>query len=193
MLKLLFCKFYSNNIFCLFLFDLTVFLFSSKAHVHHIRQAGIDGFYTRLVSNGATYTSTWKNWDTLKKLSVKYKLQFVPTVGPGYNEKRKEPKMGGYRRHRSNGQYYDVAWRTAIAVDVQFISIGSYNDWATGTQIEEAVQRAGFKDYEPAGPRKYLESTQKWIREYLKIKNSSTAIIANNEINCAKLMNNTIC
>lgn len=152
-----------------------------------MRQSNFDGFYTRLVSNGAKYTSTWKNWSSLKKIADKYKLLFIPTVGPGYDERKKEPPIGGYRRHRSNGQYYGVAWRTAMALNGQFISIGSYNDWPAGTQIEEAISRSGYKDYEPGGPTKYIDLTQQWVQEFVRLHGNGTGG------NCTNFVNNTIC
>lgn len=120
---------------------------STKKDVSLIRVANFNGFYSRLVSNGATYASTWKYWSDLKKTADKFHLVFICTVGPGYDENSKRPKIASRRRHRTNGQYYGVAWRSAIAIGAQFINIASYNDWATGTQIEEAIPRSGFKDY----------------------------------------------
>lgn len=163
---------------------------SSKKHTSLIRRGLFDGFYTRLASNGATFTSTWKNWDQLKKTADKYKLLFIPTVGPGYNEKMKEPKFGGMRRHRSNGQYYGVAWRTAFAIGSQFISISSYNDWSSGTQIEEAIPYPASKDYQPTGPRKYLDLTRYWVDEFIKWKEIGTVGGASD---CNNFWNNTIC
>ncbi|XP_037033543.1 glycoprotein endo-alpha-1,2-mannosidase-like protein [Bradysia coprophila] len=163
---------------------------SSKKHTSLIRRGLFDGFYTRLASNGATFTSTWKNWEQLKKTADKYNLLFIPTVGPGYNEKMKEPKFGGLRRHRSNGQYYGVAWRTAFAISAQFISISSYNDWPSGTQIEEAIPYPGCKDYQPTGPRKYLELTRYYVDEFIKWKEIGTVGGASD---CNQFWNNTIC
>lgn len=68
-----------------------------------IRRAKFDGFYSSVVSNGATYSSTWKNWNSLNKFAIFYNLIFVPTVGPGYEDKKKQTRSGGMRRHRSNG------------------------------------------------------------------------------------------
>ncbi|XP_031640894.1 glycoprotein endo-alpha-1,2-mannosidase [Contarinia nasturtii] len=139
---------------------------STKKDVSLIKVANFNGFYSRSVSNGATYASTWKYWSELKKTAEKFHLIFLPTVGPGYDEK--QPKTVSRRRHRTNGQYYGVGWRTAIAIGAEFINIASYNDWLSGTQIEEAIPRIGFKDYSPGTPYLYIDLTRYWIHEYIK-------------------------
>lgn len=130
----------------------------------------------------------------MKRTADKYNLIFIPTVGPGFNEKKKEPPTGGWRRHRSNGQYFGVAWRTAMSVGAQFVSIASYNDWPSGTQIEESIPYAGYKDYQPTGPRKYLDLTRHWVQEYIKSKASQTQEInSQTAVTCHEFFNNTIC
>lgn len=95
-----------------------------------------------MVSNGASYPSTWKYWTELKKSADKFKLLFIPTVGPGYDENRQQSKqMASTRRHRTNGKYYGVAWRAAMGIGAEFITIHSFNDWQSGTQIEEAIPK----------------------------------------------------
>lgn len=143
-----------------------------------------------MASNGATYSSTWKNWDVLKKTADRYKLIFIPTVGPGFNEKKKEPPVGGLRRHRSNGQYYGVSWRTTMTICAQFVSISSYNDWQSGTQIEESIPYAGYKDYQPTGPRKYLDLTKHWVAEFIRSKDHGPDAIVKS---CSEYFNNTVC
>lgn len=64
----------------------------------------LDGFYSKLPSNGATFASTWKNWSYLKSFALTYKMLFVPTVGPGFAERNKFPRHGDIQRHRSNGR-----------------------------------------------------------------------------------------
>lgn len=145
------------------------------------------------MSNGANYASTWKYWSTLKKSADKFKLVFIPAVGPGYNENRKQPKAGSTRRHRTNGQYFGVAWRAAIAIGAEFINIASYNDWLSGTQIEEAISTNGFKDYSPGTPTKYLDLTRYWINEYIQSWQSDSMKRLVDVNNCGSYFNNTIC
>lgn len=113
-------------------------------------------------------------------------------MGPGYNEnQKKQPKTGGLRRHRTNGQYYGVAWRSAISISAQFVSIASYNDWLAGTQIEEAISKTGFKDYTPGASTKYLDLTRHWVHEYVRSHMTNSNNL--NEHNCHDFFNNTIC
>lgn len=170
-----------------------VSLDSTKEHVGLIKTASFNGFYNRNVSNGATYASSWKYWKELKKTADKLKLVFIPTVGPGYNENRKQPKTKNIRRHRTNGQYYGVAWRSAIMIGAEFINIHSYNDWISGTQIEESISKSGFKDYSPGTPNKYLDLTRYWINEYILSWKSDPMKRTLGAKNCACYFNNTIC
>lgn len=146
-----------------------------------------------MVSNGATYASTWKYWSDLKKTADKFKLIFVPTVGPGYDENSKVPIVASTRRHRTNGQYYGVAWRAAIAIGAEIITVASYNDWLAGTQIEEAIPKVGFKDYSPGAPTKYIDLTRYWINEYMSSwKTDKIKRIVDVKL-CNSYFNNTVC
>lgn len=158
-----------------------------------IKSANFNGFYSRMVSNGATYGGTWKYWSELKKSANKLKLVFIPTVGPGYDENSKQPKIASTRRHRTNGQYYGVAWRTAMAIGAEFISIASYNDWLAGTQIEEAIPKNGFKDYTPGASTKYIDLTRYWINEYVQSWHTDTMRRVVDVNICSSYFNNTIC
>ena len=79
-------------------------IFRLKNHADYIRRLCLDGFYSKLPSNGATFASTWKNWSYLKSFALTYKMLFVPTVGPGFAERNKFPRHGDIQRHRSNGR-----------------------------------------------------------------------------------------
>ncbi|XP_038110794.1 glycoprotein endo-alpha-1,2-mannosidase-like protein [Culex quinquefasciatus] len=172
----------------------------TKEHKSVVRRGGFDGFYTYLPSNGANYASTWKNWSQLKKYGDTYKLMFVPTIGPGYYDRKKFSRsattnhgINNIKRYRSNGQYYDVAWRTALKNNAQIITINSYNNWVDGTQIEAAIPVFGFRDYLPGPPEKYLDLTQSWIEEYVKYKLNSMARKTDAALGCYDFINNTIC
>lgn len=157
-------------------FSLFVVDFSTRKDVSLIKTSNFNGFYSRMVSNGATYAGTWKYWSDLKKSADKFKLLFIPTVGPGYDENNKLPAIASMRRHRTNGQYYGVAWRAAIAIRAEFIAIASYNDWHAGTQIEEAIPKSGFKDYGPGMPTKYIDLSRYWINEFNNSWKTDTTI-----------------
>lgn len=98
-----------------------------------IRRSGVDGFYSQSAVNGAHFSSTWKNWNACYQFAKRYDLIFVPTVGPGYQDKIKERsnKIKSLR-HRSNGEYYGVAWRSAKKTNTQFVLLNSYNDFVHG-------------------------------------------------------------
>lgn len=145
-----------------------------------IRSANFDGFYNRITSNGATYISSWKNWAALKKSADKLNLLFIPTVGPGYNELSERPKIGTCR-HRLNGEYYGVAWRSAISINAEYVSVASYNDWAAGTQIEEAIPKYGYKNYLPGTPKKYLDLTKYWIEEFARLRHINITKLPSNK------------
>ena len=98
------------------------------------------------------------------------------------------------RRHRSNGQYYGVGWRTAIMLQPQFISIASYNDWPAGNQIEEAIPYTGYKDYSPRNSKKYLQLTRHFVEEYVVSQEKAFIKDAYKfSHKCDKYYNNTIC
>ncbi|KAH8334319.1 glycoprotein endo-alpha-1,2-mannosidase [Drosophila kikkawai] len=165
-----------------------------KSHADVLRRLCFDGFYSKLPSNGAVFASTWKNWSYLKSFALSYKMLFVPTVGPGFAERNKFPRHGDIQRHRSNGRYYGVAWRTAILNHVGFINIASYNNWPDGSQIEEVMPRAGFLDYNPGSRTKYLDLTAHWVGNFLKTRQEAAAAAAPaSPQNCYELLNGTIC
>uniref|UniRef100_A0A182Y9G2 Uncharacterized protein n=1 Tax=Anopheles stephensi TaxID=30069 RepID=A0A182Y9G2_ANOST len=171
---------------------------TSKDHKSMIRRAGFDGFYTYLPSNGANYAATWKNWNQLKKFADSYRLLFVPTIGPGFYDRRKYHRnvnqnhgITNIKRYRSNGQYFDVGWRTSLKNNLQIITINSYNNWVDGTQIEAAIPVFGFRDYLPGPPEKYLDLTQSWVEEYIKYKLNNIKLNKKTELtlNCYDFIN----
>ncbi|KAI9585427.1 glycoprotein endo-alpha-1,2-mannosidase-like protein [Glossina fuscipes] len=194
-----FCKNKSNNVSSIRQRVDGIFIghIRLKNHAESMRRLCFDGFYSKLPSNGATFASTWKNWSYLKSFAMTYKMLFVPTVGPGFAERNKFPRHGDIQRHRSNGRYYGVAWRTAILNHVGFINIASYNNWPDGSQIEEVIPKAGFLDYNPGAKTKYLDLTAHWVGNFIKNRNEAAAAATNNHPNtplsCYELLNNTIC
>lgn len=141
-------------------------------HRYHVKKSGFDGFYTYFATNSFTYGSTWKNWRSLAKFAGQNGLIFVPSVGPGYVDTQVRPWNAGNTRHRRHGQYYDVAWRTALNNRVSFVSVTSFNEWHEGTQIEPAqsktLQGFTYLDYEPEGPLYYLNLTKFWVEQFDK-------------------------
>lgn len=128
------------------------------------------GFYTYFASNGFSYGSSWKNWQSLAKFAKDQNLLFSPSVGPGYIDTTVRPWNFANTRHRRHGHYYEVAWRAALASQPNFISITSFNEWHEGTQIEPAepkrTENFHYLDYEPEEPYFYLDLTNYWISKH---------------------------
>lgn len=147
-------------------------LLAETQHKYHIKKSQFDGFYTYFAANGFTYGSTWKNWKALSKYATENGLIFIPSVGPGYIDTQVRPWNSANIRHRRHGQYYEVAWKSAIDNNVNYISITSFNEWHEGTQIEPAQAKTEptftYLDYEPEGPDFYMNLTKWWIKQFEK-------------------------
>lgn len=98
-----------------------------------IRRTGIDGFYSYSAVNGGHFSATWKNWAACRTFAKQYGLIFVPTIAPGYQDKikAKNGKLAKLR-HRSNGEYYGVGWRTTRTIGSEFVLVNSYNNFIEG-------------------------------------------------------------
>ncbi|XP_015117471.1 glycoprotein endo-alpha-1,2-mannosidase-like protein [Diachasma alloeum] len=145
-------------------------LLVDSAHRSHIKKSRFDGFYTYFAVNGFSYGSTWKNWRELNKFAIQNGLLFVPSLGPGYIDTQVRAWNGENTRHRKHGQYYSVAWKSAIKSGANVVSITSFNEWHEGTQIEPAkpVSNKDFTylDYEPEGSDFYLNLTKSWVQQF---------------------------
>ncbi|XP_022203365.2 glycoprotein endo-alpha-1,2-mannosidase [Nilaparvata lugens] len=141
-------------------------LLVDSQHCSEIKKSHFDGFYTYFASNGFSYGSSWKNWSLLARYALDNRLLFVPSVGPGYVDTRVRAWNAASSRHRRHGNYYEVAWRAALAARPPLLAITSFNEWHEGTQIEPARPRPDYMDYEPEGPDFYLNLTNYWIRQY---------------------------
>ncbi|XP_041668220.1 glycoprotein endo-alpha-1,2-mannosidase [Cheilinus undulatus] len=130
-----------------------------------ILTAGFDGLYTYFATNGFSYGSTQKNWDSIKAFCEDNNLIFIPSVGPGYIDTGVRPWNFQNTRNRINGKYYETALSAALQARPDFISITSFNEWHEGTQIEMAIPKTSqtaYLDYLPNKPAIYLEITRKW-------------------------------
>jgi glycoprotein endo-alpha-1,2-mannosidase len=137
-----------------------------------MRRGGFDGFYTYFASDGFTYGSTWANWPDLAAYAEEHDLLFIPSVAPGYEDRKIRPWNGRNTRERENGAYYDKAFQAAIEAKPGMISITSYNEWHEGTQIEPATpyeaEGVTYLDYGNREPDWYLDRTRHWLKEYIK-------------------------
>lgn len=125
-----------------------------------------DGFYTYFATEGFTYGSTPTHWKAMSRFARRHGLEFIPSVGPGYDDTRIRPWNSVNQRDRRNGAYYDAMWRSAIAVGPRIVSITSFNEWHEGTQIEPALPKRikdyTYLDYKPRRPDYYLVRTRHW-------------------------------
>ncbi|XP_012280514.1 glycoprotein endo-alpha-1,2-mannosidase [Orussus abietinus] len=147
-------------------------LLVDSQHRNHIKKSHFDGFYTYFAANGFSYGSTWKNWKDLNKFARQNGLLFIPGVGPGYIDTQVRPWNAENTRHRRHGQYYEVAWKSALNSGATMISITSFNEWHEGTQIEPAKPASNkdftYLDYEPEGSHFYLNLTKWWIQQFIE-------------------------
>lgn len=140
-------------------------LLVEEKHKREILTAGFDGIYTYFATNGFSYGSTQRNWDSIKAFCEDNNLMFIPSIGPGYIDTSVRPWNFQNTRNRINGKYYETSFSSAIEARGDFISITSFNEWHEGTQIEMAVPKKSqtvYLDYMPNKPSIYLEITRKW-------------------------------
>lgn len=141
-------------------------------------QGHFDGFYTYFAIDGFTYGATVDNWPKLADWARQNNLIFIPSVGPGYEDRRIRPWNGRNSRSREDGVYYDRMFKAAIDVDPPIISITSFNEWHEGTQIEPAAPKSvgdyKYLDYSPHPPEYYLDRTRYWCWRYSTRRGKST-------------------
>ena len=146
-------------------------LLVNKKDTDTIKESGFDGFYTYFASRVFTYGSAPANWKELKALASKANLLFIPSVGPGYLDTAVRPWNSVNTQGRKGGQYYTQNFLEAIESGADLISITSYNEWHEGTQIEPAVQKVNYFDYQPEKPEFYLHKTNELVSIYDKNMN----------------------
>nr|XP_046205858.1 glycoprotein endo-alpha-1,2-mannosidase-like [Oncorhynchus gorbuscha]XP_046205860.1 glycoprotein endo-alpha-1,2-mannosidase-like [Oncorhynchus gorbuscha]XP_046205861.1 glycoprotein endo-alpha-1,2-mannosidase-like [Oncorhynchus gorbuscha]XP_046205862.1 glycoprotein endo-alpha-1,2-mannosidase-like [Oncorhynchus gorbuscha]XP_046205863.1 glycoprotein endo-alpha-1,2-mannosidase-like [Oncorhynchus gorbuscha] len=140
-------------------------LLVEEKHKRDIVTAGFDGVYTYFATNGFSYGSTHRNWESIKTFCEDNNLLFIPSVGPGYIDTSIRPWNFQNTRNRINGKYYEMALSAALEAGADIISITSFNEWHEGTQIEMAIPKTSqtvYLDYLPHKPVVYLEVTRKW-------------------------------
>lgn len=140
-------------------------LMVDEKHKRDVLTAGFDGLYTYFATNGFSYGSTQRNWESIGTFCEDNGLLFVPSVGPGYVDTAVRPWNFQNTRNRINGKYYENSLSAALQAKPRFIAVTSFNEWHEGTQIEMAAPKAGqppYLDYLPNRPAVYLEITRKW-------------------------------
>lgn len=142
--------------------------------------AGFDGGYSYFAADGFSYGATSANWPELVKRARERGLLFVPSVGPGYRDRRIRPWNRRNERDRDEGRTYDCMFARAIGADPDIIAITSFNEWHEGTQIEPAVpfetDHFIYADYLPLAPDAYLERTAAWVGRWQGFEGSDVVV-----------------
>jgi glycoprotein endo-alpha-1,2-mannosidase len=115
-------------------------------NVRELADAGFHGAYTYFGTIGFSFGSTLTNWARMQEELATHGMAFVPSVSPGYDDRRIRPWNIRSMRLRASGGYYKSMWQAALLAagragppNCQAVSITSYNEWGEGTQIEPAV------------------------------------------------------
>ena len=149
-------------------------LLLSESDTDWLEAGGFDGGYAYFAVDGFSYASTTANWTRLAEWARERNLLFIPSVGPGYSDRRIRPWNRRNQRLRDSGRYYDCLFSKAIAADPAIISITSFNEWHEGTQIEPAIPFAidsfTYLDYLPLSPDAYLRRTARWVLKWSQYK-----------------------
>jgi glycoprotein endo-alpha-1,2-mannosidase len=147
-----------------------------RAHVDDLASSNgfFDGVYTYFAADGFVWGSTRSSWQDLVTLSREKGLLTSLSVGPGYIDTKIRPWNGANTRERETGAYFRKSFIAAGRAKPDFLSITSFNEWHEGTQIEPAIQRAGFQDYTDTTYRTiaqndayvYLNLTANLVKEF---------------------------
>ena len=129
------------------------------------RAGGFDGVYTYFASDGFVYGSSIRHWPRMKQFCTDHGLEFVASVGPGYNDSRIRPWNKRHIKPREDGSYYDRMWGAALRSGADTVAITSWNEWGEGTQIEPARQGSPGDTYLDYGgdPDFYISKTRDWV------------------------------
>jgi len=133
-----------------------------RKHMTDVVAAGFDGFYTYFAANGFSYGSTSSHWPSLQQFAEDNGLDFVPSVGPGYDDSRVRPWNAKNIHSRRSGNYFSDMFQHAIDAAPAAISITSYNEWHEGTQIEPTQSKEGYPAF--PHPTFYLEKALEMVK-----------------------------
>eukprot|EP00747_Dinoflagellata_sp_TGD_P213260 gnl/TRDRNA2_/TRDRNA2_86243_c1_seq2.p1 gnl/TRDRNA2_/TRDRNA2_86243_c1~~gnl/TRDRNA2_/TRDRNA2_86243_c1_seq2.p1 ORF type:complete len:192 (+),score=28.34 gnl/TRDRNA2_/TRDRNA2_86243_c1_seq2:52-627(+) len=148
-------------------------LWVERGQSTYLKQGGFDGAYTYFAASGMTFGSSPMHWFEMKELAQKLGLLFVPSVGPGYTDVKVRPWNRQNTHAREGFAYLDRMFHNAMETSPDIISITSWNEWHEGTNIEPAVPRDGYEDYEDAGgPDAYLSRVGSLVDEWRKKRKS---------------------
>ena len=113
--------------------------------------------------------STLSNFATIASAAKRAHMEWIPCVGPGYDDTAVRPWNAPNTRARGNagdgakrGRYYREGWTAALRDRPRSVAVTSFNEWHEGTQIEDAAaERSGYKD---GGGAFWLRATKRFAK-----------------------------
>lgn len=112
----------------------------------------------------------------MKQQAANAGLVFVPTIGPGFDDRRAVPRSAGFLPRRQ-GASYDASWGAVVDLAPEWVSLYSFNEWHEGSQIEPAASGDPpffpYEDYRGAyglsgeeAEMAYLRRTAFWLEQF---------------------------
>jgi len=131
---------------------------------------GFLGFLTYFASDGASWGSDHKNWESFSAIASDRGMLFVPAVSPGYNDSAANPWNSHALRGRECDAYYATRWGAAIESRADIVMVNSWNSWTEGSAIEPVVGTAArpLTDAVWCGTdaHHFVEKTAEWIGRF---------------------------
>ncbi|KAK8883415.1 hypothetical protein M9Y10_046065 [Tritrichomonas musculus] len=125
----------------------------------------------------STYSSSLKyssindplKWKYFSKIFSSRKMQFIPSISPGFNASAFNTQLSHLSISRGNGKYYESQWKDAIESGSNYILINSFNNWFYGNVIEPVESNDKFtlnNDIWAGNDSFYfLHQTKSWIQK----------------------------
>lgn len=148
----------------------TIGLLVEFGYLEHVIASRFSAAYSYFAAIDFSFGCTPKNWKRIVSTLSKNKVEFIPSVGPGYDDTSIRPWNKQNSKSRADGEYYSKYWDEAIKLKPKIISITSFNEWHEGTQIEPAIEKSiansrafgdsAYPSY--SNPMQYLELTARY-------------------------------
>jgi hypothetical protein len=143
---------------------------SSMGDFLSIYDDGYIGTVTFFASDGASWGADHANWALFATLARERRIDFIPTVSPGFNDTVRGRFGGKALRARGCTDYYDRRWSAAVLTNVTTVMINSFNGWSDGTAIEPIVERVNYTITNDVwcgnDPEAFLTRTASWIQHF---------------------------
>jgi glycoprotein endo-alpha-1,2-mannosidase len=131
---------------------------------------GYIGAVTFFASDETSWGANHANWGMFANIARDRRIDFIPTVSPGFNDTARGKWNGKAVRSRKCTEYYDQRWSAALATNVTTVMINSFNGWADGTAIEPVVERVNYTLTNDVwcgdDPEVFLARTTAWVKHF---------------------------